>query len=529
MPPCVRRIYLAWARRFHYAELFLGHIYLSWKKSPTWNFVAIVGTLGIFLTILLFLVPWEPEPTAQAAVQEARRRKPKELDSKLLAFQSPREDDYPVEFLFAGETQLAEESPRRRRRTVVPDPEPVEDWFTKDNETQEPPRFRWDVEVVTTSRIPRREEFVEDVSWTARTDSFNEAGGDSDWNFDRDDLWQPFDDRRTIGTRDSTWDDAADHQMVGASTSGEPIGDHLQPALLPETAESIVELELELSWNRPSSRRRRSSPPSPQLYLRNLGPQQIPQVDVIAGRLPEVEVFIPLSNSAFAGDDWSMPTPGDDVAAAELTGQTVAALAVGDEQAVIWPGGASRREIVSVMVTSFVGSVTEVAAPVESPRRQPRPEPRFEPVQQPVREPNRPHLKLTIGTPGRLSTDKMVSVPLQVLNDGNVPLDDVVVIADVPATLKHRYGQLVHYRLGRLQPGEARAPTLLMTPLDAGTSSVPLRAMDGRESAEDTGEVRIKVARHEVVVKEAAKNDPRTDDAEKQPERRRRRSRARPE
>ena len=45
-------------------ELLLGELYLSGKKSPTWNFVAIAGTIGIFLTILLFLVPWKPE-TAQ--------------------------------------------------------------------------------------------------------------------------------------------------------------------------------------------------------------------------------------------------------------------------------------------------------------------------------------------------------------------------------------------------------------------------------------------------------------------------------
>jgi hypothetical protein len=417
----------------------------------------------------------------------------------LLANQSPRDEKYLVEFQFAGDPQLAEDPPpRRRRRTVIPDPEPVDDWFVDETHTPEPPRFRWDVEIVAAPGDSLRDEFVEEVSWTARTESFNEFDVESDGNFASDDLWQPFDETRLTG---SSWNDFNDHQTIAASSGGDLIGEPLQESLPPESAESLVDLELELSWNRPASRRRRAPP---QLYLRNLGPQPIPQVDVIAGPFP------------------------DDEAISKLSGQTVLDLAPEDETSVTWPGSSSGREIVSVLVTAFVGSSTVVAAPPAS-RPQSRPELRIPtPAQPPPREPDRPHLTLTIGVPGRLAAEKMISVPMQVVNDGNVPLDDVVIVADVPAQLQHRFGRKVQYVLGRIQPGEVRPKTLLLTPLEAGTSYVPLRAVDGRQSAEDSGEVRVEVAASESEPARPAEAESRTDDEEIKPEPpRRRRSRER--
>jgi hypothetical protein len=125
-----------------------------------------------------------------------------------------------------------------------------------------------------------------------------------------------------------------------------------------------------------------------------------------------------------------------------------------------------------------------------------------------VREPDRPHLTLTIGRPDRLQAEKMISVPMQVINDGNVPLDEVVIVADIPEKLQHRFGQKVQYVLGRLQPGEVRPKTLLMTPLAAGTSYVSLRAIDGRALAEDNGDVRVEVAASEIEPEQTAQVPP---------------------
>ena len=179
---------------------------------------------------------------------------------------------------------------------------------------------------------------------------------------------------------------------------------------------------------------------------------------------------------------------------AALYAQSIRNLAEYDEKSVAWP---TRSTLVSVLITGFAGGVTEVSQPVAVKPARPEPRPVLvEP--KPARNPERPHLKLSIGRPGRLPADKMVSVPLQVVNDGNVPLEDVVILAEMPDNLEHKYGRKVQYRLGKLQPGEVRQNTLLMTPLAAGTSIVPLRAVDGRELASDAGETRIEVALAEV-------------------------------
>jgi len=501
MPPFVRRMYLAWSRRFYYFDLFLAQLYLSWTKSPTWNFVAFAGTLGILLTILLFLIPWQPERTSIGARTTSKRRPAWELDARLLSVSKPPPQDYPVEFLFdhRSRTQLADEPPPRRRRTPVVT-EPDADWFTEQPQpvvSAKPPRFDWDIEVVTAPRRAVREPDVAEVSWTARTDSPRSSTRDEQgWDDLPADLWQPFDESRLARDRNSFRDEFNDHQTVGASVTGEPIGELWRPVAMPEGADSLVEVDLELSWNRATSRRRLST--GPQLFLRNLSSQPMTRIDVLAGYMPDI-----------------------DAVASHYT-QAVNEFPPGEELAVLWPVTAAQRgsssSVISVLVTTFVGGMTEVGPLFterpDVPKWEPAPD--VVPVRPAPRNPDRPHLVLTIGKPGRLPQDQMVSVPMTVVNDGNLVLDEVAIVADVPEELEHRYGRKVHYRLGRMQPGETRQTTLLLTPLVAGTSRVPMQALDGRQLATDSGTVRIDVTETEIA------SVPREADAAREPQRRER-------
>lgn len=539
MPPCVRRIYLACSRRLFYVQLFFSRLQFRWSKSPTWNFVGVMGTIGILLTILLFLTSWSDDPSllqGKLSPQIAQRKRPSwDVDSRLVATRSPKPPAYPVEFQFddhppqlavkntaaVKNTEPEEESPRpRRRRSSDDDQPPVvelpkkeseDDWFAKDE--PQPPKLELELEVVTAA--PRRTKTPEiaDATWTGRTVMPTESSSEFDPSDEADDHWQLFDDTKlTRSRRRHAADHDVSHETVAASQDEQPRGEAWQPLAIPEDAPSITDVQLEVSWDRTKSARRGT----PQFHLRNLGSDPIERIDVIAGQLPEA--------------DWSSP--------ADFTTQPISHLTAGKEESVPLPSPSSQRRssgdgIISVLVTAFVGSSTQVnAAVAERPRptparmevaEQPQPKPRPTPneLRIPIREPDRPHLTMTVGTPGKMPLEKMVSVPIRVINDGNVTLYDVVIVAEVPATLDHQYGRTVHYRLGKMQANEQKRATLLLTPLESGSSTVPMKVADGKRTASDTGEVGIDVAEHEVADKALEKNAEKIDEREGRPRRRR--------
>lgn len=538
MPPCVRRIYLAWSRRLFYVKLFFSRLQFRWSKSPTWNFVGIMGTIGILLTILLFLTSWSDDQNllqGKLSSRVAQRKRPTwDVDSRLVAIRSPQPPAYPVEFQFADHppqlvvkttavvktTEPEEESPRRRRRRSSDDDQPPvvdlpkkeseDDWFASD--TPSPPKLQLQLEIVPSSPRRNTDPEIADATWTGRTEMPATSSAEFDPSDDADDRWQLFDDTKITRSRrrHAADDDASDHQIVAASQDQQLLGEPWKPLAIPEDAPSLTEVQLEVSWDRKTSSRRRA----PQFHLRNLGSDAIERIDVIAGQLPE------------AG--WS--------SSASFTTQPISHLAAGKEESVPLPPPSSQRRssgdsVVSVLVTAFVGSSTQVnAAVAERPRpkparvevvEQPKPRPTPNELRIPIREPDRPHLSMTVGKLGKLPLDKMISVPINVINDGNVALYDVVILAEVPATLDHQYGRTVHYRLGQMQANEQKRATLLLTPLEAGSSTVPLKVADGKRTASDVGEVGIEVAEHEVAGKAPEKDAEKVDERDERPRRRR--------
>lgn len=511
MPPCVRRFAIGWSRRLLYAEMFLGRLYVSWTKSPTWNFVAIAGTIGIVLTILLFLTPWDAEADAEASSTQkiAQKSRPAwELDSRLVAIRTEQEPPYPVEFLFARDSRsvgkpssvASERRSRRRTRDAAEDQplmplfesepaepvfavrprkprdrEPERDFDWTASEEPQPPDLLFESEIVPPSRRRRRESIETEMTWTGRTQPPDAQIKLRRSRFDIDDPWQPYDVARVAHEDTFGSDPFGDSLAVPASHADRPLGNPWEPLAIPDAASETADVQLELSWDRTPSRRRRD----PQLHVRNLGSDPIARIDVISGPLPKTKLSVP---ATFLTQALSDLTPGSD-------------------ESVPLP-----QRVVSVLITAFVGGTTRVH-PAVAERREPIREPmeaRPIPVrvrakpQASVRAPDRPHLSMTTGKPGRLPQDNMVSVPIRVLNDGNVPLYDIVILAKIPATLEHEHGRNVHYRLGQLQPGEQRTATLLLTPLEAGSTTVPLEVTDGKRLASAAGEAGIHVAEDEL-------------------------------
>lgn len=155
------------------------------------------------------------------------------------------------------------------------------------------------------------------------------------------------------------------------------------------------------------------------------------------------------------------------------------------------PGG--KHQILSVLVTAFVGSHTEVMAPIAQQDPLPVEEPPSSP--EPDREPlpSRPHLTINSSVPVRLPHHKMLSTTMQVVNDGDVKLEDVVIIADIPTSLEHHFGQTVHFSIGSMNPQEVRDAWLLLKPVSPGPAVVTLKVVDGAEMASDINRVNYEV------------------------------------
>lgn len=516
MPPCVRRLGIAWSRRLFYVELFLGRLYRSWTKSPTWNFVAVAGTLGILLTVLLFLAPWGSESAANGAAKRltAPTSRPAwELDARLVEIESTESEQYPIELLPAQNrrsrrtTSLAadEEVPVRRHRTsrrdepILPEfaeesveiafphrhrraPEPVtsfdDDWF--DVEKSSSPDLGLDVEVLVPKRRTRRDRIVADaVLGTGRSLPPDIEIASRKHRRDRNDDWTASDPDRIVREEREFSAEFVD-DAIPASHADRLLGSAWEPVPFPETAPTTADVAMEIWWNRRTNRRRSE----PKLSMRNVGENAIARIDILPGLLPTFDLS----------------------AATDVQTQSISALAARQEESVTLPLGSihrrSRKNLVSVLVTTFVGGTTRVVAeriePVATSARSELPEPPPRKRREIRREPDRPHLQMSVGKPGRLPREKMVSVPIRVLNDGNVPLSDVVILANIPATLEHEHGRQVHYRLGRLEPGQLRHSTLLLTPLEAGSAVVPLRAIDGNRLASATGEAGVDVSDEEL-------------------------------
>ena len=485
LPPFVRRFCVGWSRSLFHAELAFGRLYLSWTKSPTWNFVGIAGTLGIILTILLFLAPREftgESLTAAGRPGKSRldqHRRPWELDATLTV--ASQSHAYPVEIEFDHQSRPVREIP------VLAQEAPDLDWFDDAPRkptvvAADPPRLGLDLEVVRPTRRRRREPEVADVSFSARAEPVDQRfARNRDGDFDPDDPWRRFDPSHVAVRDELRIDPLTDDQAMAVPLDADAAGSLWEPPPLPGSASSAVEIELELSWDRTAgaASRRRQRPS--QLHIRNLGPAAIPRIDVLRGGLAETDFTVPQ----------------------RLVSQTLPELPPGQEHAVASLAATGRTgfrvDVVSVLVTAFVGNQTTATAAVvvnDPPPRQREPAP--------ARQANRPHLTLTTGDATRLREHQMLTVPMRVVNDGNVTLDDVAIIAEIPSTLEHRYGRTVHLRIGTLRPNEDRRTSLLLTPLAAGAATVKLNATDGEQTAADDGVVELEITAHDVAEPPAA-------------------------
>ncbi len=89
----------------------------------------------------------------------------------------------------------------------------------------------------------------------------------------------------------------------------------------------------------------------------------------------------------------------------------------------------------------------------------------------------RPALEMSIRSVGMVRIGEQVSVDIEVVNTGEVELPDVRILADLSDKVRHRYGQVLEFRVGKLVVGEARTTYLLLEGLKTGKTQNQLRAV----------------------------------------------------
>ena len=82
----------------------------------------------------------------------------------------------------------------------------------------------------------------------------------------------------------------------------------------------------------------------------------------------------------------------------------------------------------------------------------------------------RPELKLVLSAPKQILIGQRVTIDITVSNVGSGPVDDVVLLEDVPEQLSHEAGRKLEYGIGRLQPGETRRISLSLNAVRPGTA-----------------------------------------------------------
>ncbi len=147
-----------------------------------------------------------------------------------------------------------------------------------------------------------------------------------------------------------------------------------------------------------------------------------------------------------------------------------------------------------VLPTTRLAATVNVRAP--APVRQPNPP--QPPPQQPApvvaRPPQgTPQLKLTYTALPSLKQGDTLSMIFSLTNIGTAPADDVQLYLRLSGEFEHRYGDYVHHRVGRLEPGQTRRALLQATARTPGQGRlVTSVTMQGNET--EARELRIPIS-----------------------------------
>ncbi len=139
-----------------------------------------------------------------------------------------------------------------------------------------------------------------------------------------------------------------------------------------------------------------------------------------------------------------------------------------------------------VLPTTRLSATVNVRAP-EPPKVRPTP------VETPAEVQGAPELKLTYTSLQALKQGDILSLTFSVTNVGNAAAEDVQLYVRLSGEFEHRYGEYVHHRIGRLQPGQTRRALLQATAKEIGNARLSTSlTMQGTEA--EARELKIPIA-----------------------------------
>lgn len=107
-------------------------------------------------------------------------------------------------------------------------------------------------------------------------------------------------------------------------------------------------------------------------------------------------------------------------------------------------------------------------------------------------QPAKPAVVCTVRAAKTVAIDEPAELQIEVRNTGDTALNNVRIWADVPATLKHRHGSKLECPVGQLQPGELHQTVLRVVGQQAGTTLTAFRIVaDEPIQAESQGRLTV--------------------------------------
>lgn len=530
LPFSARRALLGSVRALDDFERALIYFWRNLYYSPAWLFVAVSGSIGIVLTILLF-ISLSRELLARAEGQSVTPRiEVAELDPTLpprwdtrLCLEDGRLASVPYDAEFAFGRSLPPLA-LNRQPPVVDRLPPRPPRMTPVLPVKEAPEPLTAPELATNVELLRHptEPVVRPELFTARSVL-------AELNL------------RDVTSLPDGWDQGRDRPVVQVKAPPPYAGD-------PELNVAVVETE-DL-WNDPSAWPTRADvalrielhapkqaavglPGQSQILIRNDGDDPVRRIEVRES-LPMLPLVTDASPSGRMQSEWIdrefrrlrptrdrslsltwfATTPGEYQHEAQVLAEAVVAATVLVE--------AAREPMVAEPVME--DPPVEVPIEPEPPRRreprparppeplpaepEPEPLPEREPVAEPApapvvvpppvvkipprrKEPN-PAIACRVQSSPTVKLNDVVELKVEVRNTGETALHNVRIWADVPSSLRHRHGAKLEYPVGKLDPGQVHHSVLRVVGEKAGAAVAAFRVVsDENIRADATGKVAV--------------------------------------
>jgi hypothetical protein len=498
----------------------------SLDDSPAWLFVAIVGTIGVILTILLFFSLTREALAARSTgglsvrviePAEIPVHATNELDSRLCLETPPLKPlPYPAEFNFTGGALLADEPVRRPPRTRS-QPAPVEEMPPWD-EVPAPPRKPRETRTVTS----RPEVTVPEFD-TGRPDLIV----DVDWDRERRHLAMERDEPTEVSARSADVDAESRPRLAvlgGADRDGwswfrERFGSLKTPRAysgeaipvanaLPEdlseldatTIASRVDVALQLELYAPEHATLQQAGRS-HIVVRNAGDDTIRRLELREETQPlelitAAEPAASLTDGVLSrelrnlrrgrertlGLEWFPQSSGRRTVAAQVLGEAVVAALVQVErepEPSPEPEPARVREEPPPLPRRSPPPVVE-PVPEPEPMAEPEPAPQSiirRPPRKPTRVTTKPGLECQVKNDAQVAVRAMTELQFAVRNTGDTDLQDVRIWVTLPATLAHRQGSRLEHTIGDLAAGQSYTARLRVVGAQPGPAQARVQAL----------------------------------------------------